>query len=136
MIRYQVLDRCFSNWARNFYIEDLIEACNKALYDYTGDEKSAIQRRQIFNDISFMESAAGWDIPLDRIKDGKRVHYRYSDKNFTINNQPLSKAELDQLKEATYTLAELPTSWNLSSSLDIISSTHSKLGTPLNRASV
>ena len=56
MIRYQVLDRCFSNWARNFYIEDLIEACNKALYDYTGDEKSSIQRRQIFNDISFMES--------------------------------------------------------------------------------
>ena len=105
MIRYQVLDRCFSNWARNFYIEDLIEACNKALYDYTGDEKSAIQRRQIFNDISFMESAAGWDIPLDRLKDGKRVYYRYSDKNFTINNQPLSKAELDQLKEATYTLA-------------------------------
>lgn len=104
MIRYQALDRCFSNWARNFYIEDLIEACNKALYDYTGDEKSSIQRRQIFNDISFMESAAGWDIPLDRIKDGKRVYYRYSDKNFTINNQPLSKAELDQLKEATYTL--------------------------------
>ena len=105
MIRYQALDRCFSNWARNFYIEDLIEACNKALYDYTGDEKSSIQRRQIFNDISFMESAAGWDIPLDRLKDGKRVYYRYSDKNFTINNQPLSKAELDQLKEATYTLA-------------------------------
>ena len=105
MIRYQALDRCFSNWARNFYIQDLIEACNKALYDYTGDEKSSIQRRQIFNDISFMESAAGWDIPLDRLKDGKRVYYRYSDKNFTINNQPLSKAELDQLKEATYTLA-------------------------------
>lgn len=105
MIRYQALDRCFSNWARNFYIEDLIEACNKALYDYTGDEKSSIQRRQIFNDISFMESAAGWEIPLERIVDGKRKYYRYSDKNFTINNQPLSKAELDQLKEATYTLA-------------------------------
>ena len=105
MIRYQALDRCFSNWARNFYIEDLIEACNKALYDYTGDEKSSIQRRQIFNDISFMESAAGWEIPLERIVDGKKKYYRYSDKNFTINNQPLSKAELDQLKEATYTLA-------------------------------
>lgn len=105
MIRYQALDRCFSNWARNFYIEDLIEACNKALFDYTGDEKSSIQRRQIFNDISFMESAAGWEIPLERIVDGKRKYYRYSDKNFTINNQPLSKAELDQLKEATYTLA-------------------------------
>ena len=105
MIRYQALDRCFSNWARNFYIEDLIEACNKALYDYTGDVNASIQRRQIFNDISFMESAAGWEIPLEHIADGKRVYYRYSDKNFTINNQPLSKAELDQLKEATYTLA-------------------------------
>lgn len=105
MIRYQALDRCFSNWARNFYIEDLIEACNKALYAYTGDDECTVKRRQLFSDISFMESAAGWDISLDRLKDGKRVYYRYSDKNFTINNQPLSKAELDQLKEATYTLA-------------------------------
>lgn len=111
MIRYQALDKCFSNRGRNFYINDLIEACNEALYNYTGEDKysdpdnPAISRRQIYDDISFMESSAGWEIPLEHIKDGKKVYFRYSDKNFTINNQPLSKAELDQLKEATFTLS-------------------------------
>ena len=37
MIRYQALDKCFSNWGRNFYIKDLIVACNNALYSFTGD---------------------------------------------------------------------------------------------------
>ncbi len=110
MIRYQALDRCFSNWGRNFYINDLIEACNNALYNFTGESKysdpdnPAISRRQIYDDINFMESSAGWEIPLAHIKDGKKVYFRYSDKEFSINNQPLSKAELDQLKEATFTL--------------------------------
>jgi predicted DNA-binding transcriptional regulator YafY len=111
LIRYQALDRCFSNWGRNFYINDLIKACNEALYNHTGEDKysdpdnPAISRRQIYDDIGFMESSAGWEIPLEHIKDGKKVYFRYSDKNFTINNQPLSKAELDQLKEATFTLS-------------------------------
>ena len=111
MIRYQALDRCFSNSGRNFYINDLIEACNEALYNYTGEDKysdpdnPAISRRQIYDDISFMESSAGWEIPLEHIKDGKKVYFRYSEKDFSINNQPLSKAELDQLKEATFTLS-------------------------------
>jgi len=26
-----MLDKCFSNFARRFYIEDLIQACNDAL---------------------------------------------------------------------------------------------------------
>lgn len=111
MIRYQALDRCFSNWGRNFYINDLIKACNEALYNFTGEEKysdpdnPAISRRQVYDDINFMESSAGWEIPLEHIKDGKKVYFRYSEKDFSINNQPLSKAELDQLKEATFTLS-------------------------------
>lgn len=111
MIRYQALDRCFSNWGRNFYINDLIQACNEALYNHTGEERysdpehPAISRRQIYDDINFMESSAGWEIPLDHLRDGKKVYFRYADKQFTINSQPLSKAELDQLKEATFTLS-------------------------------
>ena len=58
VIRYQALDRCFSNFARRFYIEDLIEACNDAIYDFTGKE-DGIERRQLFDDIKFMESEAG-----------------------------------------------------------------------------
>lgn len=60
-IRYHALDRCFSNWGRRYYIEDLIEACNAALNEFSGVE-DGVKRRQIFDDITFMESEQGWSI--------------------------------------------------------------------------
>ncbi len=97
-IRYHALDRCFSNYQRKCYIEDLIEACNEAIYEF-GGIKDGVKRRQIFDDITFMESEQGWSIPLERIKDGKRVYYRYSDKSFSIKSQGINQAEAEQLKE-------------------------------------
>lgn len=97
-IRYHALDQCFSNTGRSYYIDDLIEACNNALYDYTGSFEG-IKRRQVFDDIKFMESEQGWSIPLDRIKDGKKVIYRYSDSSFSIRNQAINETEARQLKE-------------------------------------
>ncbi len=97
-IRYQALDKCFSNQFKRFYIEDLIEACSQAIYDFTG-VKNGVQRRQIFSDIAYMESEQGWDIPLERKKDGRRVYYRYDDKEFSINQQPLTDSEMNQLRE-------------------------------------
>jgi predicted DNA-binding transcriptional regulator YafY len=97
-IRYHALDRCFSNPGRRFYIDDLIKACNDAIYEFAGIE-DGIRRRQIFDDIAFMESEHGWSIPLQRHKDGKRVFYRYSDNSFSIKNQGINQAEAEQLKE-------------------------------------
>ena len=97
-IRYHALDQCFSNPGRKFFIDDLIDACNNAIYDYTGTS-DGIKRRQIFDDIKFMESEQGWSIPIQRLKDGKRVYYRYSDKNFSIKKQAINESEANQLKE-------------------------------------
>jgi predicted DNA-binding transcriptional regulator YafY len=97
-IRYHALDQCFSNPGRKYFIEDLITACNNALYEYAGIEEG-IKRRQVFDDIKFMESEQGWSIPLDRIKDGKRVYYRYYEKSFSIKNQAINETEVKQLKE-------------------------------------
>lgn len=58
-IRYQALDRCFSNWGRRNFIEDLIQECNKALREYLGED-AGVKRRQVFEDIKFMESESGW----------------------------------------------------------------------------
>lgn len=98
IIRYQALDKCFSNFGRRYYIDNLIDACNDAIYDFTGKEEG-IKRRQLFEDIKFMESEAGYSIPLEKIGDGKKKYYRYSDKNFSINKQPLSQTEAEQLKD-------------------------------------
>ncbi|MGL5014911.1 MAG: helix-turn-helix transcriptional regulator [Bacteroidales bacterium] len=98
IIRYQALDRCFQNRYKNHYIEDLVEACCVALYDYSGISEG-VKRRQVIEDIKFMESVAGYSIPLERVQDGKRVYYRYEDKNFSINSQPISLSEAEQLRD-------------------------------------
>lgn len=109
-IRYRALDKCFSNRGRQFFIEDLIKACNEALYQYTGDNKYSdplapgISRRQIFDDIAYMESDNGYQIPLDHLKFGKRTYYRYSDKDFSIDHQPITDEEMKQLREMTFML--------------------------------
>lgn len=97
-IRYNALDRCFSNHGRKYFIDDLIEACNDAIYEFSGIE-NGVKRRQVFDDIKFMESEQGWSIPLDRIKDGKRVFYRYEDRSFSIGNKGINPSEAEQLKE-------------------------------------
>ena len=98
LIRYQVLDKCFSNYRKCYYIEDLIEACNDALSDYNGNT-SGVQRRQIFDDINFMKDPLGYDAPIVSVKDGKRVYYRYSDKEYSINKQPLNPTEAQALTD-------------------------------------
>ena len=103
IIRYQTLDKCFRNVGRNYAIEDLVEECNKSIYEYTGKEEG-IKKRQLYDDIRFMESEQGWNIELKKVKDGRRVFYKYEDSKFSISNQPLNETEANQLREALLTL--------------------------------
>lgn len=104
VIRYQTLDKCFRNPGRRYYIEDLVKACNKSIYEFTGSD-IGVQKRQVFEDIKFMESSQGWSIDLERHKDGRKVFYKYADTNFSINNHLLNESEENQLKEAILTLS-------------------------------
>lgn len=102
-LRYQVLDKCFSNKYKIYFIVDLLDEVNKALEDFNGSG-SKIEKRQLFDDVKFMESEAGWSIPLERIKDGKKVYYRYGEKEFSIKNQKISDEELDAINAALMVL--------------------------------
>ena len=73
------------------------------MIDYTGTD--SVSRRTVFDDITFMESSQGWSIPLERIKDGKKVYYRYKYKDFTINNKELTADEISQLKTTIMTIS-------------------------------
>lgn len=103
VIRYQALDKCFRNIGKRYFMDDLVEACNQAINDFTGSNEG-IKKRQVFEDIKFMESESGYSIDLSRKKDGRKVYYRYSDSNFSINSQPLNESEANQLKEVLLTL--------------------------------
>ena len=99
LIRYQTLDRCFRNRGRMYFMEDLVEECNKALEEINF-KTNGIRKRQIYEDIRFMESEQGWSIPLEKHYFGKKTYYRYSESSFSINNQPLNESEATQLKLA------------------------------------
>lgn len=105
LIRYKILDSCFRNTGRKFYIEHLIEECNNVLSEINPN-RGSISRRQIFDDISFMESEDGWSVDLERHKEGRKVYYRYVDTSYSINNSPLNTLEIDQLKSAICILSQ------------------------------
>lgn len=104
MVRYQVIDRCLRNPGRKYYIEELIEECNRALKEINHLE-SGVQRRQIFYDLRFMESSQGFSAPIEKIRDGRRTYYRYDDLNFSINNQPINELEAEQIRSALQVLS-------------------------------
>lgn len=103
ILRYQTLDKCFRNPGKRYFINDLIDECNEALFDYD-PSNSGIQKRQIYDDILFMKDSKGYNAPIEEIKEGRSVYRRYSDLNFSINNQPINESEATQLKEALITL--------------------------------
>lgn len=103
-IRYQALDKCFSNPYKLFFIEDLLEEVNKVL-EYVNGYDSVIKKRQLFDDIKFMESDTGWSIVLERHKEGRRTFYRYSDINFSIKNQKITDNEIDLINSALIVLS-------------------------------
>jgi predicted DNA-binding transcriptional regulator YafY len=102
--RYLTLDNCFRNTGRKYYLEDLLDECNRALFE-SDFSSEGIKRRQLFEDIKFMESEKGWSVPLERIREGRKVYYRYSDPAFSINNSPINETEAEQLRSALLILS-------------------------------
>ena len=101
-LRYQVLDKCLSNWSRRYYIEDLVDACNEALYLYNGETKDGggVKKRQVQEDLKFIESEEGYGMLIDAIQNGHRKYYRYHKKGASIKEQPINQEELDLIHNA------------------------------------
>lgn len=105
LIRYKVLDRCFRSTYKKYFIEDLIEECNKVLYEMTGTHEN-IKLRQIRSDIAFMISPEGWNIELAELFEGKKRIYRYEDTSFSIMNLPLNDKVVEAFRAATDVLSQ------------------------------
>ena len=127
MIRYQTLDRCFSKRYGEYYIDDLINECNKAIYEFCGTEEG-IKRRTIFNDIAYMESPQGWNAPIKRYYVGKKCFYRYEDPDFSINKKELSDAEIETIDEALVMLNRFKSMEGFSWIDEFIANFEDKLG--------
>ena len=103
LLRYQILDRCFSDFHRKYEIEDLLDKVNEALYDLYGTEVSI---RQIRDDIKYMRDRVTYDAPIKAYQyDGKKCYYRYEDRNYSIFNNELSAEEVSTLRSTIDMLA-------------------------------
>lgn len=96
-LRYQILDRCFSDFKHKYTIKDLIDKVNDAIYDLTGTDISV---RQIRADIKYMRDRVTFDAPIKAypMAVGKEHYYRYEDPNFTIYNNEMSIEEVNNLR--------------------------------------
>jgi len=126
-IRYKALDKCFSNPYKKFYINDLKDYCANFLSEHNGYE-TTVSRRQIFDDINFMKSEAGYEAPIESMKDGRKVFYRYSDPAFSILKSPINPAEMETLQVALETLSRM----NNIPGFDWVNSMQTKLQSGIN----
>lgn len=103
LIRYKTIDTCLRNKFRKWTLEDLIDACSDALYEYEGIDKG-ISRRTVQMDIQMMRSEKlGYNAPIV-VYDGK--YYKYEEEDYSITNTPLSEQDLKTMSEAVEVLRQ------------------------------
>lgn len=113
LLRYQVLDECFRNSGREYWINDLIDECERVLEEHYGYEedpktgklkhKITISRRQILKDIDFMESEAGYKMDIQRKIKNRRAYFYYEDRTQSINNKKMTQEEANQIRDLIFT---------------------------------
>ena len=95
LLRYQILDRCFSDRHRRYEIEDLVDKVNEALLDMYG---KTVSLRQIRADITYMRDRVSYNAPIvARPIEGRRCSYTYEDPRFSIFSNELSVEEVKNL---------------------------------------
>lgn len=103
LIRYKTIDNCLRNRFRRWTLDDLMEACSDALYEYEGISKG-ISRRSIQLDIQLMRSEKlGYNAPIE-VYENK--YYRYAEPDYSITQSPLSKTDLEIFSGAVEVLKQ------------------------------
>ena len=95
-IRFEVLDRCFSDKTRYYYIEDLLKHVNEALI---ANGEITISERTLRININQMITNPKWNVVLiEKAFINRRRYFRYEDPNYSIFRRDLNEHQLAQLK--------------------------------------
>ncbi len=98
LIRYRTIDQCLQNRFKKWTLEDLIEACSDAIYEYQGID-TGVSRRTIQADLEMMRSnKLGYEAPIVVVD---KKYYTYSDKHYSITNSPLNQQDMQVLSEVS-----------------------------------
>ena len=103
LIRFRTIDNCLRNRQRRWTLEDLIEACSEALYEYEGIDKG-VSKRSIQMDIQMMRSdKLGYNAPIIVLE---KKYYTDEDPDYSITNIPLTDQDLGKLTEVVEILRQ------------------------------
>lgn len=103
LIRFRTIDNCLRNRHRRWTLEDLIDACSEALYEYEGIDKG-VSKRTVQMDIQMMRSdKLGYNAPIIVLE---KKYYTYEDPDYSITNIPLTDQDLGKLTEVVEILRQ------------------------------
>lgn len=103
LIRYKTIDKCLQNRFRQWTLNDLIDACSDALYDYEGKDVD-VSKRTVQLDIQMMRSdKLGYNAPIV-VYD--RKFYKYEDADYSIVNIPVTDKDIKVMNEAIQLLRQ------------------------------
>ncbi|QFQ13143.1 WYL domain-containing protein [Pseudoprevotella muciniphila] len=118
LIRYKTIDNCLRNPYRRWTIEDLVDACSDALYEFEGIRRG-VSLRTVQGDLQMMRSEKlGYNAPIE-VYDHK--YYRYSDRDYSIMNLPLSHNDIETMTEAVNLLRQFEDFDHFSEMSDVVS---------------
>jgi len=103
LIRYKTLDKCLKNKYRKYTLEDLIDECSEALFEFEGKE-SFVSKRTVQLDLQNMRSEKfGYEAPIEVFE---RKYYRYSDPEYSIHNISVNESDLKAMNNAVQILKQ------------------------------
>ena len=118
LIRYKRIDQCLSNPYRKWTLEDLVEECANALYEYEGIRRG-VSVRTVQGDIQMMRSdKLGYEAPIEVYN---HKYYRYSDSNYSITKLPISQNDIRTMKEAVEMLKQFEDFDHFAEMSDVVS---------------
>ena len=118
LIRYKTIDNCLRNPFRRWTVDDLVDACSDALYEFEGIRRG-VSLRTVQSDIQMMRSdKLGYNAPIV-VYDHK--YYRYADPDYSIMDLPLSQNDLDTMTEAVNLLRQFEDFDHFNEMADVVS---------------
>lgn len=130
LLRYRTIDRCLRNTGRRWTLQDLVDACSGALYEYEG-KQDLVSTRTVQLDIQMMRSdRLGYEAPIEVYK---KKYYRYANPDYSISNRPLSQHDIDVLNRTIDILRQFDEFDRFHDMADVVSRLQDKVATASNR---
>lgn len=130
LLRYRTIDRCLRNTGRRWTLQDLVDACSDALYEYEG-KQDQVSMRSVQRDIEMMRSdKLGYEAPIEVYE---RKYYRYTDSDYSISNRQLSQEDINVLNRTIDLLRDFDEFDPMHEMADVVNRLQDKIATASNR---